>query len=191
LPLPGAVIAEFTVSVPVMVTPLRSTMDPSVAAVRPASAAASPFAVVLPATPTRFTDTAAMLPTVRPLFSDRYSPPLVAALADTLSTFSSMALVPRPTPAPEVNRTLPAVTLTVCVAPSLSASLIAPPATRLTIRWSVVPALPAFSWPSTRLPTACTRIAPLLVTNPEVAPIVTSPAEACTSTVLPSESVVS
>ena len=102
-----------------------------------------------------------------------------------------MAFVSVPTAAPDSMRRLPAVTLTVCAAALASASLMEPATSKLMLRLSLAPPELALSWPSTRSVAAWTRIAPLLVEMAAVAPIVTAPLAAWTSTVCPSASVAS
>ena len=154
--------------------------------VRPAREVESAKAETAPSAPTRWTVTAATLPTVRPLCSAMNSPALApVAAAARFVTLVSMAFVPVPTPVPDVRRRLCAVTLIVSL-PVVTASVMAVPATRVMLRWSVAPAVPAFSTPSTMPVAACTRMAPLFVTRPESAPIVTAPLPACTSAVRPS-----
>ena len=187
-PLPVASTAASMLSVPVVPVPLRTDNAPLLPAVRPARAALSATAEVVPALPTRLTVTAATLPTMRPLCSDRNRPPAVL-LAATVPTLNSTALVDVPTPVAASNRTRAPLRLVAALALSASASVIAPPDSTLMARLSVAPAVPVTSWPSTTLPAACTRCAPLFVTRPPVAPMVTVPAAASTSTVAPSAAV--
>ena len=129
LPLPVAVIASLTSSVPSWVTPLVNTMLPATS--RPdcaVSVITEP--VTVPPTLTRLTVTGT--PAIsRPLTSLTYRLPVTDALS--LPMLVSIAFAPVPTPAAACNLRLLALTLTETSAPGTSLlSLIEPPETTLT-----------------------------------------------------------
>ena len=145
-PAPGAVMAALitkalATTAPV---PVRSTTEPPLAAVRPLTAplSTSSDVALAPSASTRLTVTPVTLPTVSPLNSLKKMPlPAVTVRAATLPTLISMALVLVPTPVVPRKRASCAVTFTPWDPPSVSASVIAPPAFRLTTPATPVPAL--------------------------------------------------